>query len=324
MSISLQHVAAIIDNRWTAFKAAVAPKFLSMQYDQDSIGYTIFAFDGPVAYRTYIWTGTLPDSDPSYNQAQNDADKADFETNYKDHCNGQIESNDRDSRIIHRLGNLTTASLSEVLVSAAPYTDPGGQAQRSLVSTSINDANPAGSGARIVRVCFLNNAYVRKIEDVALNGTTPVNMVATDVRYIEYMRVIAGTVAAGTISLKTLVAGGGTNICQINSATEETFMAHHYVPAGMTCLILGWSAIVNDDVNMKLKGQTFIGGNTVDVNLDLDNSGAITPPGRVILGRKFDGGMMQSEKTYIRLTATPGQTASTVTRATLDLWETKA
>lgn len=322
MSINLTNCAAIIDGRWTAFKSVVLPKVLSIQFDADSIGYTIFALDGNVAYTTYIWIGTVPASDPSYGQAQNDADKADFVTNYLPYANGQILDNELDPRLIHRFGNLTSASASEVLMANQAYAEPASQGQRSIVSTSAQDA-AAGTGAKAVRVIQGDSNYSFTTEDVVLNGTTPVNMVSTTSRFIEKFQVIQGAAAAGTIKIMTATAGGGTQIAAIGSGTEDAYLCHHYVPVGKRAWVLGWGATVDGNANFKLKGQQRFGANLVDQNLDLQNL-FITNPNRPEFYRLFQTALPVGEKCYIRVTVVPGQATSTVERAALDVWEDKA
>lgn len=70
-----------INSSWDNLKTIVVTKNLSMQYDESSTAYDIFAIDGSIVYYILIFKGVVPDS--SFNQVQNDADKADFETNYK-------------------------------------------------------------------------------------------------------------------------------------------------------------------------------------------------------------------------------------------------
>lgn len=70
-----------INSSWANLKTIVVAKNLSMQYDESSTAYDIFAIDGSIVYYILIFKGVVPDS--SFNQVQNDADKADFETNYK-------------------------------------------------------------------------------------------------------------------------------------------------------------------------------------------------------------------------------------------------
>lgn len=222
---------------------------------------------------------------------------------------------------IHRFGNLTTTSVNEVLVCARGYVEPAAQAQRSVVSTSARD-NPAGTGAKAVRIVFLNSAYEEKTEDVALNGTTPVNMVATDLRFVEEMKIIQGSEAAGAIKLMTATAGGGTEITGIGVASDNAFLCHHYVPAGRKAYLLNWQVSVDDECSFKLKGQARYNENLVYENWDLRKMFLSNPtPPRLMEGLWDLQGYPMGEKTYVRVVVVPNQATSTVIRARLVLWE---
>jgi hypothetical protein len=77
-----------------------------------------------------------------------------------------------------------------------------------LVSSDVkDDGDPAGVGARTVRVHYLDSAFVYHTEDVVLNGTTAVPTVATDILRVNYLEVIsAGSEGdpAGNISIRHL------------------------------------------------------------------------------------------------------------------------
>lgn len=220
------------------------------------------------------------------------------------------------SALFRRFGNLTAASTSEVLVSSRAYAEQGAEGQRSVKSTSAVDSNTLGTGARVVRITYLNSAYVLKTEDVALNGTLGVNTVATDIRFIECFEVIAGTEAVGAIQLMTLIAGGGTEFCGIASGTTQSFMCHHYVPAGKTAHIVGWGTVVSDEAKLKLIGQDRIGGNLVNRVFDLDDLtfGNPTPPTRIEFARSLRA-IRAPEQTRVRATVVPNQSTSTIIRS---------
>jgi hypothetical protein len=85
---------SVIASDWAAFKSAVLELGLPMRYAEDGGTITVFAFDSPaLAYTCVLWSGDVPASvaDAGYPQTQNDADKTDFETNYKAGANKQIE-----------------------------------------------------------------------------------------------------------------------------------------------------------------------------------------------------------------------------------------
>jgi len=78
---------------WAWFKPLVASKTLKVQYEQDSGIYLIYGYDLPEVCTCTIWTGAVPQSviDGGYSQATNDADKSDFETNFKPYSNRSID-----------------------------------------------------------------------------------------------------------------------------------------------------------------------------------------------------------------------------------------
>lgn len=85
---------------WSWFKSLIASKSLMTQYEEDAEIYTVYGYDPPEVCMCVIWKGVVPDSVQlgGYSQSQNDADKADFETNHKPHANRSID--DIPSKII--------------------------------------------------------------------------------------------------------------------------------------------------------------------------------------------------------------------------------
>jgi len=316
----------VISSFWTAFKATQLRKTQPIQYDDDGTTYSICFFDGAVlAYSCSIWKGEVPWAVVSsgYSQVQNDADKTDFETSYKPNANQRVTYLTavgwNDPNVIRRFGNLTAASANEVLLCARGYTEQSSEAQRSVVSTSAQDA-PAGSGAKKVRITYLTSLYVLKTEDVTLNGTNAVNTVASDIRFIEKFQVIQGAAAAGAIKIMTATVGGGSEFCGIGVGTYDAFLCHHYVPAGKTGYVYAWSGSVSDDVNFKLLGRTLYGENLVDEHWDLLNLAGITAPGFSSFSRQLYA-VSFGEKAYIRVNVVPGQGTTTVIRGELIVWE---
>lgn len=105
-------------------------------------------------------------------------------------------------------GKLTTAgAAADVLVQDHDGTvmrvPPSPGVQMSIVSSSANDA-AAGTGARTIVIEYLDGNLDYSFELITLNGTTPVNTVATDIRWVQTMHVATagtGAKAAGTINL---------------------------------------------------------------------------------------------------------------------------
>lgn len=108
--------------------------------------------------------------------------------------------------------------------------------QCTLVSTSANDS-AAGSGAQQIDVHYLDNNGVEQVETVTMNGVTPVNTVATNIRFIQYIhtqRVAAiNNVAAGNITIYSTATPA--NIFNFLSAGSNISLnSARMVPAGKT------------------------------------------------------------------------------------------
>lgn len=89
---------------WTEWKAIYAIKGLPFQYNDDGTLYTIWTYDSMEAHICQIWKVTLPDNvTESYSQVANDADKTDFETNYKSLGNTSLGQIDADGAQIVRI-----------------------------------------------------------------------------------------------------------------------------------------------------------------------------------------------------------------------------
>jgi hypothetical protein len=93
MSVAFGNGITVIYSFWTAFKAIVIAKSLSMQYQDDGTITTVFAFDGPLVYSAIMYDGTIPYGVlPVYSQAQNNADLLDFQNNWLPTANGQLDA----------------------------------------------------------------------------------------------------------------------------------------------------------------------------------------------------------------------------------------
>jgi hypothetical protein len=317
----------IIYQQWTDLKTIALANVFAIQYQSLSDRYVIFVIDDIVVRTCNIYTGSIPsfidtDSGDPSDQTTNDSYKSDFETNYKPYANLPIaKGNFDDPRLIRRFGNTTTTSTSEVLVSVRAYTEQSSDAQRSVQSSSTQDKT-GGTGSTAVRITYLNSNYVLKTEDVTLNGTTKVNTVNTDIRFIEKFEVIAGALPVGAISLMNGTTGGATEFCGIAAATQEAFLCHHYVPAGKRAWITGWGATGDDEIKLKLYGAQTINSNSVTTVVGLENlmNNNSTSLNTVEFTRDLKG-VLVPQKSYIRVTVVPNQTTSTTTRAWIYLFE---
>jgi hypothetical protein len=139
-------------------------------------------------------------------------------------------------------GDVALAAITTAAIRRTTYTEPSANFQGSIVSSSAADTS-AGTGARTVRIYYVDaTGATAGTEDVTLNGTTNVNLVTTTKCFIEKIAVLtvgSGLANAGTITLRTGLAGGGAIVGTIAVGDNQTFWAHHYVVTGQTCNITG-------------------------------------------------------------------------------------
>jgi len=108
--------------------------------------------------------------------------------------------------------NAAVADGEALWAVSTAYTWQTANQQPIVVSSSANDDGaPAGSGAQIVRIWWLDSAYTETYEDVTLNGVGNVNMVANTVRRINRVEVIAcGTTGWNEGNITVYAADGVT------------------------------------------------------------------------------------------------------------------
>lgn|SRR3990167_292601 len=112
--------------------------------------------------------------------------------------------------------------------------------QMQIVSTSVNDT-AAGTGIRQVELHYLDANLNELDEIIILNGVTPVNTVATNIRRVLGIHGIAvgtNSVASGIIKLTDIT--GVTTYCQIEAGINTHRFGMFTIPLGWTGYILGW------------------------------------------------------------------------------------
>lgn len=110
--------------------------------------------------------------------------------------------------------------------------------QCTLVSTSAQDS-AAGTGAQQIDVHYLDATGAQKVETVTMNGTTPVNTIATNIRFIQYIhtqRITSGAIGnttAGNITIYSTATPA--NIFNfITAGGNISLSSQRMVPAGLT------------------------------------------------------------------------------------------
>ena len=141
-----------------------------------------------------------------------------------------------------RLGISTATNGDDIWMGTAttlPIPADAGE-QMTVVSTSVQDG-PGGTGVLTLDIRYIDASGVTKEETLIMNGTTPVDTVATNIRFVQEIHSLTtGTnlLAVGTITIyKT--GSAATIYNQIQPGTNVSLNTARMVPAGKVCLL--WS-----------------------------------------------------------------------------------
>jgi len=113
--------------------------------------------------------------------------------------------------------------------------------QMTVVSEDANDTN-AGTGVHTVRIHYLDASGVEMQEDITMNGTTPVNMVATDIRFVQDMHTVAvgsNGFAEGNIKIYA-TSDSGLVYNMIALGGNKSLVPHRMIPAGKELIQAVW------------------------------------------------------------------------------------
>ncbi len=140
---------------------------------------------------------------------------------------------------VWRGNELSPAPTSHVLI---PTPDSAGE-QMTVVSESANDA-AGGTGIRTLRLHYLDAAGDEQVEDVTMNGTTGVNTVATNIRFLNDMHALTvgslGVAADHVKIYKTGTVGAVYNM--IAGGGNKSLVPHRMVPRAKKLVLVGWHA----------------------------------------------------------------------------------
>jgi hypothetical protein len=119
---------------------------------------------------------------------------------------------------------------------------PAGGIQMRIASSSASDA-AAGTGARTVMLVYLNASYAPCYETITLNGTTPVNTVATNILRVQDLHVVTIGSGAGNAGVITLAnTAGSVTYSVMGIDINRARSAIYTVPAGKRAFIVSWRA----------------------------------------------------------------------------------
>ncbi len=116
--------------------------------------------------------------------------------------------------------------------------------QMSVVSDSTDD-DLGGIGAEYVRILYIDAEGEEQTETIELNGTTDVDTVATDIRFINDMHAIdsvgSNGVAVGNVTIRKKGVAVTTSLyCIIAAGGNQALVPHRMVPADKTLYLKEW------------------------------------------------------------------------------------
>lgn len=166
--------------------------------------------------------------------------KGDFDKHEFWHALGELENSTTDAagEDVYRGSDFTPDAPVRLLQPA----DAG--EQMTLISESNAGNGATATGVLTVRIYYLDAAGVRQTEDITLNGTTGVDTVATDIRFVNDIHALtvgSNGVAEGNIGIYK--KGGSIALNLYNMITlggNKSLVPHRMVPAGHTFYLLGW------------------------------------------------------------------------------------
>ena len=131
-----------------------------------------------------------------------------------------------------------------------------------LNSTSTNDS-ANGTGARTIRIVYLDSNGLQQVTTRTMNGTTAVS-IGSGYSFIQWMETeTAGNTGAavGDITISSIngVATESTTIEMIKANGNRSLSGRYKVPAGSTAYITGWhsSAAGSQAMDVRLRATVF-------------------------------------------------------------------
>jgi len=155
------------------------------------------------------------------------------------------------------------------------WDDAGGPARLPTPSASgeqmtvISDNNKDGAGTQTgvltIRIHYLDATGAEQTEDITMNGTTGVNTVATDIRFINDMYALtvgSSGVSDGNISIYKQGGSIANDLYSlIGKGGNKSLVPHRMVPLGKTLYLMGWHAEVssNDRCAIRIRSTDMYG-----------------------------------------------------------------
>jgi len=134
-----------------------------------------------------------------------------------------------------------------------------------VVSADNSSDIAAGTGARTIKITYLDDSFNQASEEITLTGTTPVELTEQNITFIQDAELLTtGTdlIAAGAITIADVTGGGVHGLIDVGSRNMAT--CQWMVPAGHSGYVHGFWA----DVDAVAAGQ-----GTAEVALQISHAG---------------------------------------------------
>jgi hypothetical protein len=225
-------------------------------------------------------------------------------------------------------GKVVLATTTPSPVRATTYTEPSSNAQRSFSSNNANDSS-AGTGMRTLRLTYyaLSAGVITGpfTETITLNGTTPVNTVASNICYVESIKALTvGSTGSnvGIISMFASTGGGGGTVWTIAATEKQTFAAHHYVPSDQVAYVTGFTAGIK---GADTTGAILVAKNPTNANAaEVQISDLLRVPSSGQANRTYGTPIEVAGPARITAFALPDSTSSRTYYASFDFYEQEA
>ena len=152
--------------------------------------------------------------------------------------------------------NPTVGSLGyeSVWEESNAYPWPSSAGAVTVSSSSTNDTNSSGTGARTVSIEGLDASHNPLSETVNMNGTSNVTTSGLFFRVFRMTVITAGSLETNDGKITATI--GGTTIATITAGNGQTLMAVYTVPAGKTAYIVNFNFSSSKDQEMDYRIRT--------------------------------------------------------------------
>lgn len=130
-----------------------------------------------------------------------------------------------------------------------------------IASSSVNDTNSSGSGARTIRLFGLDNSYNEIQEDVILNGNSNVPTTNSYLRVYRMYVLTAGNTGANEGDITATSSSSSTVQAIISTGYNQTLQSQYTVPSGYYALVsnLIMSTRISDAARIQAETREFGG-----------------------------------------------------------------